>query len=112
MRFASNEHYYEAMKTLSRANVPAVEAGSLPSNRPRQPVQYPAPTNILPGDSASQIGGFNPIPQSYGVRANFGPEPNSAPHSMLISGATATATVRNMPPPMLRPGNHPLAQPP
>lgn len=108
MRFASNEHYYDAMKILCRANVPAVDAASLPQNKPRQPAQDFAPTNILPEDSASQIGGFNPMPQSYGTSANLGFDLNGRPHSMLISGATA----RNMPPPTLRPGSHFLGQPP
>ncbi|KAK5050623.1 hypothetical protein LTR84_003905 [Exophiala bonariae] len=112
MRFASNEYFYDAMKLLSRANVPAVEAGSLPQNKPRQPVQIQAPTNILPEDSASQIGGFHPLPQSYGMSADLGSDVNRATHSMLISGGSAIATARNMPPPILRPSIHPLGQPP
>lgn len=99
------------MKILSRANVPTVEAGSFPPNRPQQPVQYPTPTNILPDDSASQIGGCNPVPQSFATNIHLGSELNLAPHSMLTQGATATATAHNMPPPMLRrPSNHSLGQ--
>lgn len=111
MRFASNEHYYDAMKILSRANVPTVEAGSFPSNRPQQPVQHPTPTHILPDDSASQIGGCNPVPQSFATNVHLGSELNLAPHSFLTQGAAATAAAHSMPPPMLqRPSNHSLGQ--
>ncbi|KAK4948679.1 hypothetical protein LTR10_012683 [Elasticomyces elasticus] len=56
IRFPSNEDYYEAMKMLSRANVPTVEAGSFPVHKP-QTVPHTAPSNFLtPNDSASQIG--------------------------------------------------------
>ena len=54
MRFTSNEDYYEAMKILSRANVPTVEAGSFPTTKPQPNQPVLAPSNILPGDSASQ----------------------------------------------------------
>ncbi|KAL2428537.1 hypothetical protein ABEF91_008803 [Exophiala dermatitidis] len=56
IRFATNEDYYEAMKMLSRADVPTVEAGSFPAQK-SQAGARPLPRNLVtPSDSASQIG--------------------------------------------------------
>ncbi|KAL2438055.1 hypothetical protein ABEF95_006707 [Exophiala dermatitidis] len=56
IRFATNEDYYEAMKMLSRADVPTVEAGSFPAQK-SQTGPRSLPRNLVtPSDSASQIG--------------------------------------------------------
>lgn len=104
MRFATNEHYYDAMKVLSRAEVPTVEAGSFPTSKP-QPAQY-QPSNIQPDDSASQIGGLNSGPQSYATKAPVASEINSGPHPPCISTLTSAPTAHTMPPPNFRSIDH------
>ncbi|EXJ76380.1 uncharacterized protein A1O5_00888 [Cladophialophora psammophila CBS 110553] len=56
IRFSKNEDYYEAMKMLSRANVPTVEAGTFPAHKPQAAPRSAAPSLLAPSDSASQVG--------------------------------------------------------
>ena len=108
MRFATNEHYYDAMKVLSRADVPTVEAGSFPTTK-QQPAQY-QPSNIQPDDSASQIGGINSGPQPYAIKAPVASEINTGPHPPRISTLTSAPTPHNMPPPNFRSIDHSFGQ--
>ncbi|KEF52206.1 uncharacterized protein A1O9_11833 [Exophiala aquamarina CBS 119918] len=110
MRFATNEHYYDAMKSLSRADVPTVEAGSFPATK--QPPAQNQPSNILPDDSASQIGVPNTKcgTRSYANRAPLASEMNPGPHPPLISTLSSAPTVHNMPPPNFRSNDHSVGQ--
>ena len=97
------------MKVLSRADVPTVEAGSFPATKP-QTIHHPPTTNILPDDSASQIGGLSCGSQPYAAKAQPRSELNSASHPFLISAPIATTTAHNMLPPMFRSVDHPVRQ--
>nr|KAK5442961.1 hypothetical protein LTR18_005638 [Exophiala xenobiotica] len=69
IRFTRDEDYYEAMKMLSRANVPTVEAGSFPAQpKPQHP---PPPIMLTPNDSASQIGTSNEASTSHSQILGF-----------------------------------------
>ncbi|KAI1609715.1 hypothetical protein EDD36DRAFT_54949 [Exophiala viscosa] len=52
------------MKMLSRANVPTVEAGSFPVQRPQFVPQTAPPALLTPNDSASQIGSQQEDPKT------------------------------------------------
>ncbi|KIW14902.1 hypothetical protein PV08_07687 [Exophiala spinifera] len=69
MRFASDEDYYEAMKMLSRANVPTVAAGSFPA--PPKPHQVAPANQLTPNDSASQRGVSTNAPMAYEQQQNL-----------------------------------------
>ncbi|OAP62051.1 hypothetical protein AYL99_04254 [Fonsecaea erecta] len=56
IRFSRNEDYYEAMKMLSRADVPTVEAGTFPTRKPPPAPRSVARSLVAPSDSASQMG--------------------------------------------------------
>ncbi|KIW99174.1 uncharacterized protein Z519_00837 [Cladophialophora bantiana CBS 173.52] len=65
IRFSKNEDYYEAMKMLSRANVPTVEAGTFPDHKPQAAPRPAAPSLVAPSDSASQVGLSIMGPRNY-----------------------------------------------
>lgn len=53
------------MKMLSRANVPTLEAGSFPVQKPHTVPPHPHSNLLTPNDSASQIGTSQEDPKSY-----------------------------------------------
>ncbi|KIV83461.1 hypothetical protein PV11_05483 [Exophiala sideris] len=99
IRFPSNEDYYEAMKMLSRANVPTVEAGSFPAQKP-QTLPHTAASNLLtPNDSASQIGSQQEDPKPRDQSSAFPQVTSSSTRFVQPASTTRPA----MGPPAYRP---------
>ncbi|KIX98410.1 uncharacterized protein Z520_05711 [Fonsecaea multimorphosa CBS 102226] len=92
IRFSKNEDYYEAMKMLSRANVPTVEAGTFPAHKPQAAARPVAPNLVAPSDSASQIGLSMPSPRKYAANDDM---------SALSLSRPATSGHSAMPPPQM-----------
>ena len=101
VRFASHDDYYEAMKILSRANIPTLEAGAFPAHRPQTAPKLSSSRGIGIDDSVSHHTNrpISTVADSGQALQNVGWRANAAMSSTSVSGvAQASSYVMQVPP--------------